>query len=70
MKEFLSMALASAAVMTLSVIVSSCSRSDKEDPKVFAKLTLEASRGEYGASSTARWRRYPVPTTMLWPRRR
>ena len=54
MKKFLSMALASAAVMTLSVIVSSCSRSDKEDPKVFAKLTLEASRGEYGASSTTR----------------
>ena len=46
------MALASAAVMMLSVTVSSCSRSDKEDPKVFAKLTLEASRGEYGASSS------------------
>ena len=27
-----------AGVMTLSVIVSSCSRSDKEDPKVFAYL--------------------------------
>lgn len=48
------MAFTSAAVMMLSVAVSSCSRSDKDAPKVFAELTLQATRGEYGASSATR----------------
>lgn len=54
MKKILSVAFTSAAVMMLAVAVSSCSRSDKDAPKVLAELTLQATRGEYGASSATR----------------